>query len=78
VRKWFGVLSVLVLMVGMSAHAIAEDVAVTIPATGIDWSATMTGIFDAVKPAMIAGIGVGLAIVIVYTAYKFLKRGAHG
>ena len=72
--KW----GTLVLAALVGVRAFAEDVAVTIPATGINWSATMTGIFDAVKPALVAGIGVGLAIVIVYTAYKFLKRGAHG
>ena len=62
----------------LSAPVFAADIPVTIPSTGIDWSATMTGIFDAVKPALVAGIGVGLAIVIVYTAYRFLKRGANG
>ncbi len=51
---------------------------VTIPDMGIDWAGTMTSVMSTAKPAIIAAIGVGLAIAIAYVAYAFLKRGVKG
>ena len=51
---------------------------VTIPDLGIDWAGTMASVMTTAKPAIIAAIGVGLAVAIAYVAFRFLKRGVKG
>ena len=51
---------------------------VTIPDLGIDWAGTMSSVMTTVKPAIIAAIGVGLAVAVAYVAFRFLKRGVKG
>jgi hypothetical protein len=38
----------------------------------------MASVMTTAKPAIIAAIGVGLAVAIAYVAFRFLKRGVKG